>query len=167
MRGAKRGLHSVSGLFAFTLIGVFALCALAIVASGVKSYRGMGSASRLASQQRIALGYVSGKLRALGDRDSVTIREERGVKVLVLAEEEAGTAYETRIFHDGGILREQFCEAGLDFDPEVSEPIAELPDFAFERTGGLVTLSARLNDGSEARTCVALRAGEEGGPDAL
>ncbi len=167
MRSAKRGLHSVSGLFAFALIGVFALFALAIVVSGVRSYRGMGGASRLASQQRIALGYVSGKLRALGDRDSVTIREERGLKILVLAEEEAGTVYETRIFHDGASLREQFCEASLEFDPDGAEPIVELPGFSFERTGALITLSVRLNDGTQARTCVALRAGEGGVTDAL
>lgn len=165
MRGAKR-LHSISGLFAFVLIGVFALCALMIVVSGVKSYRGMGRANLLSSQQRIALGYVSGKLRALGDADSVSIREEQGVKLLVLSEEAEGTAYETRIFFGGGRLCEQFCEAGLDFDPEGAEPIVELPGFDFERAGDLVTLSARLNDGAETGTCVALRAGE-GGRDAL
>ena len=166
MRGAKR-LHSISGLFAFALIGVFALCALAIVASGIKSYRSMGSASRLGSQQRIALGYVSGKLRALGDRASVSVREEKGVKLLVLSEEEDGTAYETRIFHVDGHLCEQFCEAGLEFDPEGGDPIAFLPGFAFERTGALVTLAARLSDGAVAQTCGALRAEEGGGQDAL
>ena len=165
MRSAKR-LHSISGLFAFVLIGVFALCALIIVVSGIKSYRSMGSANQLSSQQRIALGYVSGKLRALGDADGVSIREEQGVKLLVLSEEEDGTAYETRIFFDGGSLCEQFCEAGLDFDPEGVEPIASLPGFEFERTGNLVTLSAHLTGGAVAETCVALRAGE-GDRDAL
>jgi hypothetical protein len=165
MRSAKR-LHSISGLFAFVLIGVFALCALIIVVAGVNSYRSMGRANLLSSQQRIALGYVSGKLRALGDADGVSIREEQGVKLLVLSEEADGTAYETRIFFEGGRLYEQFCEAELDFGPEGAEPIALLPGFQFERTGGLVTLSARLNDGAEAETCVALRAGE-GDRDAL
>jgi len=167
MRLPKRGLHSVSGLFAFALIGVFALCALMIVVSGVRSYRSMGSANLLGSQRRTALGYVSGKLRALGDRDSVSIREEQGVRILVLTEEVDGAVYETRIFFGGGRLCEQFCEAGLEFDPESAEQIAELPGFSFERTGDLVTLSARLSDGTGAETCVALRAGEGGGPDAL
>jgi hypothetical protein len=165
MRSAKR-LHSISGLFAFMLIGVFALCALMIIVSGVKSYRSMGSANLLSSQQRIALGYVSGKLRAVGDADSVSIREEQGVKLLVLSEEADGTVYETRIFFGGDGLYEQFSESGLEFDPEGAEPIALLPGFTFERTGSLVTLSARLSDGAEAVTCVALRAGE-GDQDAL
>lgn len=159
MSGAKR-LHSISGLFAFVLIGVFALCALMIVVSGVNAYRSMGNANRLSSQQRIALGYVSGKLRAAGDTDSISIREEKGVRLLVLSEEADGTTYETRIFHDGDRLYEQFCEAELAFDPEGAETIASLPGFAFEQTGSLVTLSARLLSGAEAQTCVALRAGE-------
>jgi hypothetical protein len=165
MRGAKR-LHSISGLFAFVLIGVFALCALMIVMSGIKSYRGMGQANLLASQQRIALGYVSGKLRALGDADGVLIREENGVKLLVLSEEADGTVYETRIFFNDGTLYEQFCEAELELDPEAAEPIAFLPGFQFERTGDLITLKARLLGGAEAETCVVLRAGK-GDRDAL
>ena len=80
MSGMKRASHSVSGLFAFALIGLFALCALMIIVSGVQSYRSMGNASHLVSEERIALGYVSGKLRASGDRGGVSIREERGVK---------------------------------------------------------------------------------------
>jgi len=167
MSGMKRGLHSVSGLFAFTLIGLFALGALMIIVSGIQSYRGMGRANLLSSQERVALGYVSGKLRASGDRGGVSIREERGVKLLVLSEREGGVDYETRVFFAGGSLREQFCEAGLEFDPEYGEPVASLPGFSFERAGDLVQLKAVLSDGTEAGACVALRAGEEGGRDAL
>jgi hypothetical protein len=167
MSSAKRGLHSISGLFAFALIGLFALFALAIIVSGVQSYRSMGNFSHLSSQQRIALGYVSGKLRASGDQSSVSIREAQGVKLLVLSEDESGEKYETRIYFEGGSLYEQFCEAGLAFDPEDGENITSLPGFTFERAGKLVTLRAMLSDGSEADACVALRAGEGGGQDAL
>ena len=159
--------HSISGLFAFLLIGLFALFAMAIVVSGIKAYRGMADGARLASQQRIALGYVSGKLRASGDRDSVSIREEAGVKLLVIAEESEGDRYETRIYYTDGSLREQFCAPDLPFDPEDGEPIASLPGFTFTRTGDLVTLTARLSGGGEAEASVALRAGEGGGSDAV
>jgi hypothetical protein len=167
MSGVKRGLHSISGLFAFALVGLFALCALMIVVSGVQSYRSMGRANQLSSQERIALGYVSGKLRASGDRDGVSIREDQGIKLLVLSENEDGVEYETRIFFDGGSLYEQFSQADLSFDPEGGEPIATLPGFSFERSGDLVTLHAVLSDGIVADACVALRAGEGGGQDAL
>jgi hypothetical protein len=127
----------------------------------------MRRAPCLTSQKRIALGYVSGKLRASGDRDAVSIREAEGVRLLVLSEDADGSTYETRIFFADGHLCEQFCEASLPFDPESGEEIASLPGFQFERSGGLVTLRALLTDGTEAVACVALRAGEGGGPDAL
>lgn len=167
MNGAGRPKHSISGLFAFLLIGLFMLCALAIVVSGVQSYRSMADGVRLASQERIALGYVSGKLRASGDRDLVSFRDEQGAKLLVIAEDVDGDRYETRIFFLDGSLYEQFCGADIPFDPESGEAIAALPGFTFERSGDLVTLRARLTDGTEADASVALRAGEGGVRNAL
>jgi hypothetical protein len=167
MNGAGRVNHSISGLFAFLLIGLFALTSLAIVVSGIKSYRGMADGARFSSQQRLALGYVSGKLRASGDRDSVTIRFEQGISLLSIMEEADGTSYETRIYFANGVLREQFCQPDLPFDPEDGDQIASLPGFTFERAGDLITLRAHLSDGTEADTCIALRAGEGGGQDAL
>ncbi len=167
MSGARRLNHSISGLFAFVLIGLFALFALAIVVSGVQSYRGMAASARLSSQERIALGYVSGKLRACGDQSAVSLREQAGVKLLVITEEAEAESYETRIYYADGSLREQFCEAGLPFDPEEGEALTVLPGFRFERSGSLITLRATLSDGTEAAASVALRAGEGGGRDAL
>ena len=167
MNGVRRVNHAISGLFAFLLIGLFALFALAIVVSGVRSYRSMADGARVASQQRQALGYVSGKLRASGDRDRVSVREEMGVKLLVIAEDADGDPYETRIYFSDGSLREQFCVPDLPFDPEDGEIIASLPGFSFERTGDLVALNAYLSGGGEAETFVALRAEEGGGQDAL
>ncbi len=167
MNGTKRVLHSVSGLFAFALVGLFALFALAVIVSAVQSYRSMGDVARLSSQQRVALGYVSGKLRASGGQDGVSIRDEQGVTLLIIEEDADGTSYETRIFYDDGSLCEQFCEGSLPFDPESGEPITSLPGFRFERDGNLITLRATLSDGTEADASVALRAGEGGGQDAL
>ena len=167
MNAGKRGDHSVSGLFAFVLIGLFTLLSLAIIVAGIHSYRTMGDSARRASQERIALGYVSGKLRASGDARRVSIREEKGVKLLVITDDVEGTTYETRIFTADGKLCEQFCESDLSFSPEDGEQIAALPGFAFERAGGLIELRAYLSDGAVAETSVALRAGEGGGQGAL
>lgn len=158
MNGQKRAVHSISGLFAFALIGLFAVCALLMVVVCIQSYRGMGDTTRLSSQERSALGYVSGKLRACGDAGAVSFRDEGGVRLLVIAEVLDGTVYETRIYHADGALREQFCDAALAFDPADGEQIAELPGFTFERRGPLITLRATLLDGSDAETDVALRA---------
>jgi len=139
-------------------MGLFALCALIMVVSGVRSYRGIGETSRLTSQRRASLGYVSGKLRASGGALSVSIRDEAGVRLLVIRDEVDGAAYETRVYYADGALREQFCEADLAFDPADGEEVAALPGFSFDRQGNLITLSALLSDGSTAETCVALRA---------
>jgi hypothetical protein len=167
MTGAKRGSHSISGLFAFALIALFMLFALVIVVSSIRAYRMMGSVNQLSSQQRVALGYVGGKLRASGDQGAVSIREEQGVKLLVLSEEADGEAYETRIYYDAGGLMEQFCQADLAFDPEGGDRIVSLPGFTFERSDNLVTLTAHLSDGTEAVDCVALRAGGGDEQDAV
>jgi len=167
MTGAKRGSHSISGLFAFALIALYTLLALMIVVSSVRAYRMMGSVNRLSSEQRDALGYVGGKLRASGDQGAISIRDEQGRKLLVLSEEAGGEAYETRIYYDDGALMEQFCQADQAFDPESGDRIVSLPGFAFERSGSLITLTARLSDGTDAVSCVALRAGGGDGQDAV
>ncbi len=159
--------HSVSGLFAFVLVGLFTLLALTIVLAGVRSYRAMGDSARLVTQERIALGYVSGKLRGSGDRNNVSFREEQGVKLLVIREQADAETYETRIYSAGGILREQFCDASVPFSADDGEQIASLPGFTFYGEGARIILRAHLSDGTVAVTSVALRAGEGGGTDAL
>lgn len=167
MNADKRREHSVSGLFAFALVGLFTLLALTIVLAGVRSYRAMGDTSQLVTQERIALGYVSGKLRGSGNRNSVSFREEQGVRLLVIRDEADGESYETRIYAADGILREQFCDASVPFSPEDGEQIVALPDFTFYEEGARVVLRAHLSDGTVAVTSVALRAGEGGETDAL
>ena len=167
MSVGKRREHSVSGLFAFVLVGVFTLLSLTIVLAGVRSYRAMGDSARVVPQERIALGYVSGKLRASGDRKSVSFREEQGVKLLVIRDEADGETYETRIYSKDGRLCEQFCDVSVPFNPDDGERIASLPGFTFYGEGARIILRAHLSDGTVAVTSVALRAGEGGETGAL
>jgi hypothetical protein len=167
MTGERRAQHSFGGLFAFVLVGLFALLALLIVATGIRAYRGMGDLSRQNGQARAALGYVSGKLRTAGDAQRVTLRAQQGIDLIVIEDQLDSDVYETRIFFVDGALKEQFCEAAMPFDPEDGQLIAALPALTFERRGDLIWLRAQLTQGRPIETCVALRAGEGGGPDAL
>ena len=167
MKVGLRREHSVSGLFAFVLVGLFTLLSLTIILASIRSYRAMGDSARFVTQERIALGYVSGKLRASGDQKNVSFREEQGIKLLVIRDEADGETYETRIYSDGGILFEQFCDVSVPFSPDDGERIASLPGFTFYGEGARIILRAHLSDGTVAVTSVALRAGEGGETGAL
>lgn len=167
MKVGLRREHSVSGLFAFVLVGLFTLLSLTIILASIRSYRAMGDSARFVTQERIALGYVSGKLRASGDQKNVSFREEQGIKLLVIRDEADGETYETRIYSEGGILFEQFCDVSVPFSPDDGERIASLPGFTFYGEGARIILRAHLSDGTVAVTSVALRAGEGGETGAL
>ena len=124
--GSTSRNHAVSSLFVFCLIAVFALLATVLTLFGIRAYRSVYDASAGNSESQTALSYLVNKLHSADRAQGVEIRAEGGRDVLVLAEPLDGTIYETRIYCDGGSLREYFCEQGEPFDAELGEELASL-----------------------------------------
>lgn len=153
--------HSVTSLFVFFLIGLFALLAVTLTFIGMRAYRSLSEASVGNSEGQIALSYLLSKVRASDRAGGVRLEEHDGLTVLCLNEDIDGEAYETRIYYDAGALREYFCEAGEPFDSELGEALCDLKALEVSlQTPRLLYVEAVQKDGRRQRLHIALRGGE-------
>ena len=153
-------MHAVSGFFVFCLIGAFALLASTLVLAGVSAYRGVYDTSVSGSEQQTALSYLINKIHAYDMRGGVVAGEDG---VLRLPDEVDGVAYETRIFCNGSMLCEYYCEAGQPHDAELGQPVAVVESMRlYYETPALVHVEV-VCDGRTAHAHIALRTGGEGG----
>ena len=115
-RTQKQGAMAMNG-FVLTLIAVFALLCTAMILFGVQAYRVVAAETERLAQLRTATGYLTGRMHAVGDANSVRIErmaiDEEESTVLIFSETYDDTTYETRLFCAEGMLREQFCRAEI------------------------------------------------------
>ena len=86
------------------LVCLFALCALATAAYGLKGYQAVQSEIEQNHIKRTGLTYIATKLRQ-ADADEVLIPDSQ---TLILLEEIGGQIYATSIFFEDGMLMESF-----------------------------------------------------------
>lgn len=162
--GNKRSLgsaHSVSGLFVFLLIGVFALFSVTLVLTGVRVYRNVTEAAAHNTDYQLALSYLKNKVHTYDHTGGVRVDEENGRQILCLSETIEGEAYETRIFQEGDTIFEQFTAAGDAFDPELGEALTQVKAMRFTvTTPNLLQMDVTLPDGSEHTLHMALRSSQ-------
>lgn len=148
--------HAVGGLFVFLLLAVFAVMCLVTVLLSVQGYLGIEEDVNRYASQRVLTGYLRGKVRASDWSGGVTLREEDTGTVLCLRQGE----WETRVYAAGGALREQLCEVGEEFDPELGERIAEVDGMTGTLSDRRLTLTLTRDAGETVTLTLALRSGE-------
>lgn len=161
-RKAVVSRHSVSSLFVFFLIGLFAVLAVTLTLVGVRAYRSVSDASVNNSEGQIALSYLLNKVHSGDQEGGVQLKTLNGQQVLCLRETVEEQVFETRIYFAAGALREYYALEEEEFDPEMGEPIATLQGLSMEMTQPwLLKAQAVQPDGKQQEISVALRAGEE------
>ena len=115
--------HSVSGLFVFVLLGVFALMATVTVLLGVNAYRGTARRSDVHNSARITSAYLRSMLRAEDKQDAVRLETVDGIETVTLCSTYGDESYVTRMYVYDGMLREWFAEADMEFEPENGEEV--------------------------------------------
>lgn len=154
------GAHSVSGVFVFCLVGMFAVLAVTLTLVGFRAYRSVSDASVQNSEGQIALSYLLHKVHGAAD---VKLASRDGVSLLCLGEDIHGQRYETRIYFLDGRLWEYFCPEDDPFDAEWGEAIADLTDLTIRAEGPRMLLAEAVQpNGERQRLHIALRTGEVG-----
>ncbi len=155
----------VKGAFTFALLAAFALLSLLIVLLGARVYRLVEDTSRRNFEQRTALSYVAGKVRALDAADSVNVETIDGADVLVLSAAYGGTRYNTYIYYDGEGLCECFARADRGLNRALGDRLVPLAGFAVSREGSLLLVGVTGTDGTESALSLFLQssAGEGNG----
>ncbi len=139
--------HSISGVFVFALLGVFAVFATVMVLFGVKAYRATAERAGVHSASRIASAYLRSILRSGDEAQAVRLETLDGVETLTLTKEYDGEEIATRIYVWDGMLYEWFMDAAEPFSPEDGEEVCEAEVMTASAEGGLLTV--RILTGGE------------------
>lgn len=154
-KGISSG-RSVSGLFVFLLIGMYAIFSLLLVLVGAGVYQGIANDADHNSQMRTSLSYIASKVRAGDEAGAVIVEYQDDKPILVLRQRYADEAYKTRIYflpgHEGssGALYELFSldDEEDELDLEIGERIADVSAFDVREVDGCVELSVTMKDGT-------------------
>ena len=153
--------HSLNGLLALVLFGVFAACVLSVLLTGADAYQRLTERDRASYASRTAAQYIATRVRQADCSGGVTIGAFGGGDALELWERVDGEDYLTRVYCYDGWLRELFADADGDFAPEDGEKVLEADSLTMTLSdSGLLT--AELTAGGETeRVCLTLRSGGE------
>ena len=119
MRREEQGKKAfMAGLISMVfLLGIFAVASLFLINIGVQVYKNVVIANNDNFELRTSLSYLATRVRQADQTGMVEIREEDGLKILVLGEENEDGEFETCLYFWDGFLYEHFMEKGGYFEP--------------------------------------------------
>lgn len=138
--------HTISGVFVFLLLGVFAVFSTVTVLLGAKAYRSTAERADAHNAARIATAYLRSMVRSDDEENAVNVEDLDGVCAVTLKNVYDGEEYRTRLYVYGGMLRELFAQADMAFDPEHGETVCPVDEMTADLTGRLLTLRLRHED---------------------
>ncbi len=156
----KQVQHTISGVFVFLLLGIFAVFGTVMVLLGAKVYRGITEVSGFHNQSRITSSYLRSMVRADDETGTLTIDDLNGTPIITMRNVYDEDVYITRIYVWDGMLREWFTEEEIEFEPENGEEICAAQAMEAELDRNM--LRVRVLTGDTWRDVnIALRAGGE------
>ena len=159
MSGKREKSGVVAGvLLPMGLICLFAFCSLALALFGGQAYRQIQGAVDDSFDCNVAASYLRNKLSQNNTGDSISLREENGVQLLVISTTVGERSFETRIYHANGQLRESTVAAGMPFEISPADiTIARLQSCNFTCSeDGLFTAEMVSAAGTRTRTAFAM-----------
>lgn len=149
--------RSISQVFVFLLLGVFAVFSTMLVLLGAQLYRETVDQTEQHSGRRLLFNYVSNVVHGNDAADMIRLEERDGIEVLVLGCRIDGEMYETLVYCYEGTLRELFTSAKQEFQPRYGEIICQAQAFEPEIRGGLLSVRITDGNGQESEIHIALR----------
>lgn len=132
--------HSgISSLFAFLLLGLFALSCVFLTVLGARAYRGSTAVSADHNTDRILSSYIRSMVRAMDEADVISTENIDGTQTLTLTETYDGEKYVTRLYCSGGKLREWFSAVAYPFESENGTPVCDAVDMKISMADDLIT----------------------------
>lgn len=154
--------HSLNGLLALLLFGVFAACVLSVLLMGADAYQRLTERDRASYDRRTAAQYIATRVRQADRAGGVTAGTFGGTDALELWETAEGGTYVTRVYCYDGWLRELFTDASGDFSPEDGEKVLEADALTVTlSSSGLLTAEITAADGTVQQVVLTLRSGGE------
>lgn len=142
------------------LVCLFAFCSLALALYGGSAYKQIQTGVEDSFGPSVTAGYLRTKLSQFNHSGDITLRDEGGVQVLVIASESGDARYETRIYVQDGKLMENYERADTLFTGMGGIQIASLEDCRFTLDeDGLFTAEIESLDGTVTHTSFAVAQG--------
>lgn len=155
--------HNVTSLAALLVFTVFTLCALLVLLTGAKVYRGVTDRARTRADAATAARYLTTRVHQADRTNGLLLEAFGDGDALVLLSEADGEAYETRIYCHNGWLCELFSPQDAGLSPADGEQILPLKNLSFHLQGR--ALEAAFEVGGETQSLLlTLRAQQEAAP---
>ena len=152
---SERGLvHTVCVL---AVICMFGISAMMLGSVGASVYKNIAERNLNSFELRTSLSYVKTKINQYDEVGKIAIKEENGLKMLVLSEEVEGEIFDTSVYFYKGKLYEITGARGMKFKPEDGFSILSVDSFEISKKDGLVKLVTTDDDGSTETLYVKLR----------
>lgn len=133
--------HGIETLFPITLFFVLTIFALMVIVLAAKIYENTTANSHRNHQSRIALSYISEKIRQNEDC-GISIEQFETIDALTLTQTYEGSRYDTYIYYYDGALQELFAKENVDISLSDGKIILELQEFSMkEADKGLLYFS--------------------------
>ena len=124
---------------------------------GASVYKNIAERNLNSFELRTSLSYVKTKINQYDEVGKIAIKEENGLKMLVLSEEVEGEIFDTSVYFYKGKLYEITGARGMKFKPEDGFSILSVDSFEISEKDGLVKLVTTDDDGSTETLYVKLR----------
>ena len=138
--------HSISGVFVFLLLGIFAVFSTVMVVLGAKAYKSTADRAADHNASRISNAYIRSMVRSDDSSNSLRVDEIDGITSVTLVYDYDGEEYLTRIYVYDGILREWFTYAEAEFEPEAGEAVCAADEMKASLSGHLLSVQMRHGD---------------------
>lgn len=161
----QKGYSLLEMTVVMALLVLFSLATLTLVVSGDGAYKSIVADKDTASELRIAMAYVTNKVRQNDVENAIELRANPYGKgqALVICEQVDKAAYETWVYFHSGKLREALVRSGSAVTDEVSFDIVSLDGFELQSKpqSAQITIKAwrnKDNNRREVNTFLTLRA---------
>lgn len=150
----KEHTAKLTDLLTVLVFTVFALCVLLVLLTGAGVYRNLVQKGEDSYASRTAAQYVITRVHQAQD---VSVEPFGGVDALVLREQTEDGVYLTRVYCQGGFLRELYSPESAQLAPGDGEAVLPMQKLELSTEDGLLTVT--LNADTVLKLC--LRTGKE------
>ena len=125
----------MTDLFALLVFVIFAVCLLAVLLGGARSYETVVQRGGASYEARTAAQYVTTRVRQAG---GVAVADFSGCDALVIPEVMEEETYLTRVYCYDGYLRELYCPENATLGPQDGEKLIPMEDMQLSVDGGIL-----------------------------
>ena len=146
----EEGYSIIEITFVMILLAIFGFTTFTLVAVGASSYEKMLHEREEHANMRVAISYISNRVRQGDAEKALRIAEIEGNQALVLRQTEDGEVYETWIYMQNNELCEMFIPEGVSFSASDGVSLVAINgiDMYLDETGQGIIITVLSNDAS-------------------